>query len=457
LKVAKLDAIKYDVVVPYGKSLRFNSEFFKGKSLMIMDKVGKDLGTLSFHGLGNQAKDYGTGYYYLDAAYIFETLKNKKILLPVIYGSSDVNIEPFIDVKFFLTEGGELITENDEDEDDSGEYLVLRFCGEGSVSVMSVYEDLYCLFIDELDDKELIEEIREDVSSRVQSSSGGNLIFNGMIDDYEIGGFTNCVLGKSHYEFWNEDSVGVDFSNGRVVVVDGIGGGVRGDLVSFLAVSTILESSLSLRGSVFEAHQVLVDFNSFIRTFNKQGNQMSFNESDCAVIAAQFNNGTVDVCALGDSSWMLIRDGEIIRRNTPHNVLNERLKTVNAFDLYLQNYIEYFSLRSQLTVTLLMNNSVNDGVAVDTGDYQFEILLKDGDIFLMGTDGIFDNLGDNEVCQLCVTSSSVESIVSVIRERVSAKNEFGRMKMVLVDVKGRNHLVDYTVAEDNGTLVVVKC
>jgi len=443
--VDKLDELKYDVVIPMGEFLHFSSESFKGKFLIVMNQGGIDLGTLSFQGLGNKAHDYGNGYYNLDAAYIFETLKDKKILLPV----PDVTIAPFVEVKFFLSKSGELVLEN---EDDSlKEYLTFRFCRDGAVYVISVYDDLYCMFIDEFDDNELIVEKEiENVSSRVQSASGGDLAFNGFIDGHEICGFTRRVLGKSHYGIWNEDSAGVDFSNGRVVIADGIGGGIRGDLASYLTVSTVLDSSLSLRGSIFEAHQVLVDFNSFIRTFD------SFNDSDCAVIAAEFNNGVVDVCALGDSSWMLIRDGEIVRKNVPHSVLNEKLQNVNAFELYSQNSTEYFSLQRQLTVTLLMNSNKKDDILVDTGDYQFDIKLRKGDVFVMGTDGIFDNLSDDEVIFFCSSELSTRSIVEVLYKRISDKNNSIMFKIGLLDSNGERQNVDVRAAEDNGTLVVYR-
>jgi len=182
--------------------------------------------------------------------------------------------------------------------------------------------------------------------------------------------------------YCNESNVGI-FPN-LFIVADGMGGHKAGDMASRLCVSTFTESvkasdlrtPVSVLGeAVFTAHNKVHDVSSDNDDYTGMGTTL---------VAATIIDDKLFVVNIGDSRLYILRD-ELIQITEDHSLVEEMVKS---------GEIEKDSVRSHPNKNIITRAL---GIGYDVQPDYFNIDVCEGDIILMCTDGLINELSDNEI------------------------------------------------------------
>ncbi len=412
--------------------VRLDLGMFNGRSLDFVDEDGNRLGSLFFKGAGNEKNGVR------NVAFVFESVNGDSVLLPVKRAISGTNVN----VSFNVTEN--ILNGKFLEDDKSKIYFVINVFSDGSVYVKNFYNRLRLDFV--------YEDLLEVEEGTFNMPEAGDDVepFSTIVNGRSVAGFSFRMLGNSKYLNVNEDSIAVDEK--RIVVADGIGGSFRGDLASFLATSTIIMANrVSLKNALGKASELLVKFNYVLSRYR--------NSSDTTVVAGEFSGDFVDLISIGDSSWVLIRDGKIVDRNFLNTYLGEtkRAYNTNDWDVYNQQGVQgYVNFARQLSYTLFSSLEKLDDDYVFAGEYKQKVYLQEGDYLIFGSDGVFDNLDDLELLFFIEDNPSVDELVRRIKLNMISKNEAGNIHRRLLGNDGKYHQVHLEAALDNCTVCVYK-
>jgi protein phosphatase PTC7 len=104
--------------------------------------------------------------------------------------------------------------------------------------------------------------------------------------------------------------------------------------------------------------------------------------------------GKAKVLNLGDSGFRLFRDNKLIYRT------------------HEQQY--FFNAPYQLSILLESDSKKGSLQTQPDQSFRDEITLEDKDILLLGTDGLFDNLGDEKLVEIIKTENSLENKIDLM-------------------------------------------
>jgi PPM family protein phosphatase len=231
----------------------------------------------------------------------------------------------------------------------------------------------------------------------------------------------------------NEDSILVDESSGLAGVFDGVGGSAAGEIASQTAARAthrewkhILEQNLKRSGipTLFE-HCDSLDLCNILETLIREADELVRTEgairagtTDLATTVAlaafcrhaEARDYRMVYAHVGDSRVYLLRDDEDLKRLTnddgllaklvENQVINEhdalRIDQAVRSEQLSDTEISYFRLRGGITQAL--GGPMPPIIHID------EIIVHPGDRILLCTDGIHDNLTDDEIEQVLRTS-----------------------------------------------------
>ena len=153
-----------------------------------------------------------------------------------------------------------------------------------------------------------------------------------------------------------------------------------------------------------------------------------------AVVGSLSDGGELTVLNLGDSLCVVVRDGKIVAKT--------------------KEIVHYFDCPYQLSED--SPDRPKDGT-------RLTIKVQKGDLIVMGSDGIFDNLKDSEICDLCVSNCK-------LRAATISRKIVDQSRRVSLDSKAdtpyaklamRNKDPDYSNGlggkVDDASCIVVKC
>ncbi len=182
--------------------------------------------------------------------------------------------------------------------------------------------------------------------------------------------------------YCSENNVGM-FPN-LFIVADGMGGHKAGDMASKLCVSAFTESVKDsklrtpvsvLSEAVFTAHNTVHDASLDNEDYAGMGTTL---------VAAAVIDETLFVVNIGDSRLYILRD-ELMQITEDHSLVEEMVKS---------GELEKENVRSHPNKNIITRAL---GIGYDVQPDYFNVDVNEGDIILMCTDGLTNELSDTEI------------------------------------------------------------
>ncbi len=184
----------------------------------------------------------------------------------------------------------------------------------------------------------------------------------------------------------NEDSFLIMEKERVFAVADGVGGAHAGDIASQTVIEIIRHGAK--RSSIIAKSQPIDYLLNLIRASNEALWQlgMKLNKQVASTIALLVvEDGYAMIGNVGDSRAYLIRHGQIMRLSRDHSKLQELLENNPHLSLSRSEYAD----GHVITRALGVDHNVQAEVQ--------KVLLKDQDIFLLCTDGIYIHNSEEEM------------------------------------------------------------
>ena len=221
----------------------------------------------------------------------------------------------------------------------------------------------------------------------------------------------------------NEDAVFADCANGLFIVADGMGGHAAGEVASAMAVEAIRNQFPPHSAVPADAAVCLQDaFSGASRSILKVAARDETKRGMGTTLSVLYVDGTsVQLAHVGDSRIYRLRGNELEQLSIDHSLVAEQLR---------QGIISPEEARtSQLRNILLQAIGLEERVDV----FLLRQPLRDGDLFLLCSDGLSDMLDDGQIGNLLDQDLSLEQSARQLIEAANAAG--GRDNIAVVVVK----------------------
>lgn len=205
------------------------------------------------------------------------------------------------------------------------------------------------------------------------------------------------------------------------LVADGMGGHNAGDYASRLAVETIVErSSGSLETNPLRVlDEAVQSANALVRKRAQETPELQ--GMGTTVVAAVIDGRELYVANVGDSRLYIVNSGEIRQITKDHSWVEEMVRRGGIGKAEARNHPD----KNIITRAV----GAEETVRIDF----FQVLLQEGDVILMCTDGLTNMLEDEEIR---MTLDGARDIVEKAQGLVRAANERGgrdNISVVLIE------------------------
>ena len=204
----------------------------------------------------------------------------------------------------------------------------------------------------------------------------------------------------------NEDSISLleNSNNVIAIVADGLGGEGGGDDASLTAVKAV---SGRLSGGNPTANEITRAIAKANEEIIKSHNDKIKMKSTVAVLSMSRERSFA--ANIGDTRIYQIRDNRIIFQSIDHSVsqMSVNVGEINAEEI--RNHID----RNRLTKALGAQESVEADLS--------ELSLRNGDAFLLCSDGFWEYVFENEMCVDLSESANADVWLSKMRNRVESR------------------------------------
>ncbi len=254
-----------------------------------------------------------------------------------------------------------------------------------------------------------------------------------MANNLEIVNISDVGKKRPH----NEDSTASDLSKGLVIVADGMGGYKAGEVASAIAATSILhdikkgletlkpgqideKSGYSQEAMLIK--EAVIRANSTIYT-KAQGDEQC-RGMGTTVVMCLFHDGIVSVAHVGDSRLYRLRDDNFEQVTKDHSLIQEVIDR----GLYTPEEAAANTPKNLVTRAL----GINSEVKVDILEEQ----VREGDIYLLCSDGLNDMVNDEEI-HLTLSKYSA-NLVQTANELVKFANKRGgkdNISIILVRIR----------------------
>jgi PPM family protein phosphatase len=270
-------------------------------------------------------------------------------------------------------------------------------------------------------------------------------------------------MGKLHYDVAaasdvgvarlnNEDAFFVNPNDGLFLVCDGMGGEQSGEVASRIAVQTIPSI---IGDSAYFYHDEVDDFFSPLEQCALISDQTKFGDSNrvsptskllssaikaanreiylasqtietqrgmgTTVAAILISGSSATVAHVGDSRVYLMRNTSLELLTLDHSVAVEHVRAGMLTDIGLQP-----SYQNYLTRAL--------GPAAEVTPDTREISVRDGDLFLLTTDGLTGSVKDDEILGILVTQTDLHDACLCLIDFAKHKSSKDNITCVLIRV-----------------------
>lgn len=222
-------------------------------------------------------------------------------------------------------------------------------------------------------------------TDKASSSEQGRSPLPGRTNAFYLRSISSMIPHPTKVDKGGEDAFFISSDRKAVGVADGVGGwGLHGIDPAIYAKSMMKDSRLAYEEL---GHKLPLDMLNYAyeRAKTIQGSSTA-----CVLV---LKGKTLLTNNVGDSGFMIIRDNKIFYR------FKEQLHSFNyPFQL----------------------GTASTNVPSDAVDVSFEV--QEGDIIILGSDGLFDNLFDSEILDI-VNTSSMESVADVLCRTAYMKSQ----------------------------------
>ena len=222
-------------------------------------------------------------------------------------------------------------------------------------------------------------------------------------------------------------------------VADGMGGAQAGEVASKLAAAALEDTD---PGRITGPERVA----SLIQEANRRVHERSSVDPATSgmgttMTVALVEDGGVVIGHVGDSRAYLVRDRQIEQITEDHSLVNELLKTGRLSPEEADTHPQ----RSVITRAVGTDPDVDvDSVVVDT---------RDGDVFLICSDGLTDMVADNEI--LDVVEHNLGNLDRAAKQLISAANRGGGEDNITVVAFSIGRVDGSDSVEDTATMEAV--
>jgi len=222
----------------------------------------------------------------------------------------------------------------------------------------------------------------------------------------QVAGFTDQGKARSN----NEDAVWADTELSLLIVADGMGGHLSGEVASGMAITTIPTNYKQLEktqtaGEILASH-LSVETNR-LGFCLKIANQMIFEAAKrypkdrgmgTTCTAALIQNGRLSIAHVGDSRCYLIRQGNIEQLTQDHSLVMEQVRHG------LLSKDDELVHTGQNILTRSLGTEANVKIDVD------EHPLFPGDVVLLCSDGLNKELSDEQILKMALQTNEPKQL-----------------------------------------------
>ncbi len=234
----------------------------------------------------------------------------------------------------------------------------------------------------------------------------------------------------------NEDSLLVLDHEKVFAVADGVGGVQAGDLASQCAVQAIKDEVMRCNVAA-RAPDLISLSEAIIGAANAKVYEMAQSRrvpmaSTIVLLLLDEQDGVI--AHVGDSRIYLYRKGQLLQLTRDHSKLQYLLDQVPQLDIDRESYSE----KNVITKALGVEKEVEPDIQ--------KVKLKDGDIFLLCTDGVYNYHSEIEIrATLTRNATDLQSACATLKERCFEKGAKDHLTAVLIKVSVQNPDLQETV------------
>jgi len=189
-----------------------------------------------------------------------------------------------------------------------------------------------------------------------------------------------------------------------LVVADGLGGYNSGDVASALAVKTIEESYAEIRKDPEKAiKHTLETANARIYKQSMQNRENAGMGTTCTLLLIQ--GGFAYSAHVGDSRLYLLRDGGIYLMSEDHS---------QVMDMVRQGLLELSEVRHHPDKNVI-TRALGRQPQVEVSTWLEPLRLRVGDGFVVCSDGLYDDIEDDEICNAIDGRSATSACAELVR------------------------------------------
>lgn len=221
--------------------------------------------------------------------------------------------------------------------------------------------------------------------------------------------FANALSEVGLVRKENEDGYLVSVERGLFVVADGMGGHAGGQLASGTVIR-VLDEEIALPSASDNCEEAL--FDTLLKANNiilNKGQDEAYHGMGTTVTAAMFHAEVLYIAHIGDSRAYLFREGNLSLLTQDHSLVNELLQ------------------KGELTLEEAQNHPRRNILTRALGTIEFpkidlfDLPVQVGDLLLLCTDGLYNQVHDEEIESILSSGASlrerVEKMVNLALER----------------------------------------
>lgn len=223
----------------------------------------------------------------------------------------------------------------------------------------------------------------------------------------------------------NEDRLIVNKETGLFIVADGMGGHQGGEVAGEMAVESI-SSSLKefLKGGSSNISSIIYKaiHKANEEIYRKAKQDIKLNGMGTTIVLALCRNDKIHIAHVGDSRAYLIRDGRIRQLTQDHSLVAELLEAGGISKEDVRNH----HLRHIVTNALGIKESVEPDI--------MSMSPRDGDYFLLCTDGLTDMMTDAEIREVIINSDNVQRTCEDLISSANEKSGKDNVTVILISI-----------------------
>lgn len=203
----------------------------------------------------------------------------------------------------------------------------------------------------------------------------------------------------------NEDYLAVLKRNDNMIftIADGLGGHDCGEIASKLSVNTLLSNLKNVEFTFESINNAITNANRVISSKNK----LNCMKSTLALLC--INNGKAFAANVGDTRIYQFRNSGIIFQSTDHSVAQMAVMVGEITNSQIRSHTE----RNKLIKALGSDIEIQPDIS--------SLSIEQGDAFLICSDGFWENIFEQEMCDLLFIAKNSKDWLEKMRKHVNAR------------------------------------